>query len=351
MKRTTAVSLTLLPMAGVLTLFLVASRGASSRAGAAAPAQTPLDVVAAPGRVEPRSEEIKVGAPLNGKLHEVPVEEGDRVARGQVIAVLENDDYRARVALAEAQLAESRAQLRRVLNGARRQERQEALAAVNEASAELENARLEIERRETGYRQGVFSREEADRARRAFGVAQARHDAAVERHALIEDDPREEDRAKAEADVALAQAQLAEARALFEKTIVRAPVSGIVLRKHLKAGESFSDMRDTPIVTMGDTAALRVRVDVDETDVGKVRLGQRGYVTADAYSGRKFWGRVLRVGQLLGKKNVRTDQPSERVDNKILEVLLELDDGHELPAGLRVDAFLVAAGTDQDGRR
>jgi HlyD family secretion protein len=89
---------------------------------------------------------------------------------------------------------------------------------------------------------------------------------------------------------------------------------------------------------------LRVRVDVDETDVSKVRLGQRAYVTADAYGKQKFWGRVVRVGQQLGPKNVRTDEPTEKVDTKILEILVELDGGLELPDGLRVDAFVVPEG-------
>ena len=63
--------------------------------------------------------------------------------------------------------------------------------------------------------------------------------------------------------------------------------------------------------------------------------------TADAFDGVKFWGRIVRVGQVLGKKNVRADEPAERVDTKILEVLVLLDDGHELPLGLRVQTFIV----------
>jgi hypothetical protein len=84
-----------------------------------------------------------------------------------------------------------------------------------------------------------------------------------------------------------------------------------------------------------------VRVDVDETDVGKVHVGQKAYVTADAFGRQKFWGHVVRVGQQLGPKNIRTDEPTERVDTKILETLVELDPGAELPDGLRVDAFIV----------
>jgi len=94
------------------------------------------------------------------------------------------------------------------------------------------------------------------------------------------------------------------------------------------------------VITMADDSVLRVRLDVDESDVSKLRVGQRGYVTAEAYGTHKFWGRVIRVGGILGRKNVRTDEPSEHVDTKILETLVELEPGQALPLGLRVDAYV-----------
>ena len=286
---------------------------------------------------------------MSGKLQVLPVEEGDRVERSQVLAQLENADYRARVASAEATLRENEAALRRVVNGASAEERREALATLKAAEAVMENAGAEAERRRQLAAQGVVSREEADRYDREFRVARARHDEAQQRYALIEADAREEDRTRAEAEVSLARARLEEARALLEKTFVRSPVNGIVLRKHRKIGESVSTQFDSPIVTVADDTKLRVRVDVDETDVEKIRLGQPAYVTAEAFQGRKFWGRVVRIGRILGKKTIRTDEPTERVDTKILETLVELDDGRELPLGLRVDAFVVTGTTPQAG--
>lgn len=304
----------------------------------------PASLIAAPGRVEPVSEEIKVGAEISGRLREVPVEEGQRVRRGQVIAAVENGDYRARVASAEAQLARVEAELRRVVNGARGQERGEAWAAVKEAEAVMDSAQSELARRQRLARDGDISREEAERAERQYQVAKAKYEAMSQRHSLVDAGAREEDRARAEAEVALARANLAEARALLDKTFIRSPVTGVVLRKHLKAGElvlASPGAPGTPIITVADNSALRVRVDVDETDVGKLHVGQRAYVTAEAYGDRKFYGRVVRVGEVLGRKNVRTDEPTEKVDTKILETLVELEPGGDLKLGLRVDAFIV----------
>ena len=309
-------------------------------------------LVAGPGRVEPISEDIQIGSELSGKLKSVNVEEGDSIKRGRVLAVLMNGDYRAQVLSAEAQVNAREATLRKVVNGARQQERAQALSTVHETEAVMNNANAEMERRRKLFEAGVTSREEYERFAREFDVARARYREASEHHSLVDDHAREEDQAMAEADLRLAQANLEDARARYLKTIIRSPIDGTVLRKHHRNGESVSNSSTVPdpIVTIGDKNVLRVRVDVDETEVSKVRVGQKAYVTADAFGDKKFWGRVVRVSEQLGPKNIRTDEPTERVDRKILETLVELEAGAQLPVGLRVDAFIVADG-EQIARR
>jgi HlyD family secretion protein len=298
-------------------------------------------LIVAPGRVEAVSEEIRVSSERSGRLKKVNVEEGDRVRQGQVLAELENDDYRARVAAAEAELSEREAELRRTVNGARAEERREAEASMQAAKAVLDNAKSEAERRRGLADRNVISRDEAERFERAYQVARAQYQQAAQHFALVDAEAREEDRAHAEAAVATARAQLAEARAYLEKSYIRAPISGVILRKLRHTGESVSTQFDSPVITMADDSTLRVRLDVDERDVSKLRAGQRAYVTAEAYGTYKFEGRVIRVGRILGKKNVRTDEPSEHVDTKILETLVELEPGARLPLGLRVDSYVT----------
>jgi ABC exporter DevB family membrane fusion protein len=311
------------------------------------------ELIAGPGRVEPSSEDIKIGSELSGRLKIVNVEEGDAIHRGQVLAELENADYRAQVESSRANVVAKQATLRKVINGARRQERDEAWSSVNEAKAVMENAQSELHRRQELFVAGVVSREELERFAREADVAKAKYDAAVQQHALVDDRAREEDQSFAEADVKLVQAQFEEAQARYEKTFIRSPIDGTVLRKHHRSGESVSNSSTVPdpILTIGDRKTLRVRVDVDETDVSKVSVGQRAYVTADAFGKQKFWGHVVRVGQQLGPKNVRTDEPTEKVDTKILETLVELDPGSQLPDGLRVDAFILPEGAEVAANR
>ena len=188
-----------------------------------------------------------------------------------------------------------------------------------------------------------------ERYSRAADVARAQYQAKFQQHSLVDDHAREEDQSLAEADLHLAQAQLDGAQARYDKTFIRVPDRyGVVLRKHHRSGESVSNSSTVPdpVLTIGDRKTLRVRVDVDETDVGKVHVGQKAYVTAYAFGKQKFWGHIVRVGQQLGPKNVHTDQPTEKVDTKILVSLVELDPGAQLPDGLRVDAFILPDGAE-----
>lgn len=359
---------------------LIALRNRTAQTETVAAAQNPpeaeVQLVSAPGLVEPVSEEIEVGAEIGGRLREVRVAEGDRVQRGQILAVLENNDYaaqlreaeaarlaaEAQLASTEARRAQAAAELRRTVNGARAEERREAQAAVEQADAVLRNARTELERSRRLVEYGDVPRQEYDRAERDVRVAEARSRELRERFAFVNAAAREEDVARAEANVRLTEGQIREARAQIgraaaqaagaqarlDKSFIRSPITGVVLRRRLQAGESVSpENPNSSIFTIADSTVLRVRVDIDETDVGRIHPGQRVYVTADAYRGTRFWGRILRIGQVMGRTNVRTEEPTERVDRKVLETLIELNSGQQLPLGLRVDAFIIVDGAPQ----
>jgi HlyD family secretion protein len=272
------------------------------------------------------------------------VDEGDAIRKGQVLAVLVNDDYHAAVLAAQATLADRQANLEKTLNGARRQERAEALAAVRETETNVSNAAAEMERRQGLYEKGVVSREETESYENRYKVAKARYEEALQHYQLIDAEARPEDVEMARAAVRLTQADLNQNEARYEKSFIRAPLDGVILRRHHRAGEIVvsSAINPDPVFTLGDCRVLRVRVDVDESDVAQLRLGARAYVTARTFGERKFWGQVVQIGEQLGKKNVQTDEPAEHVDKKILETLVQLEAGHELPVGLRVDGYIEA---------
>ncbi len=345
-KKLAIIALVSLTVLMVSMQLFSAAHSSAVRTRIPAPSLSSADVIAGPGRIEPISEDIELGSELGGKLKFVNVEEGDPVRKGQVLAVLENDDYRAELASASAQVQEKEANLRKVTNGARSEERSEAQAAVRQAEAVMANAQAELARRQSLYQSGIISREELERYTREYNVAKSEYEEKSNHYSLLNTASREEDVAFAQADLRLALANEAESQARYDKTFIKSPIDGTVLRKHHRNGESVSNSAASPdpVLTIGDASILRVRVDVDESDVNKVRVGQSAYVRADAYGDQKILGHVVQVGRLLGPKTIRTDEPAERVDRKFMETVVELEPGAQLPMGLRVDAFILTDG-------
>ncbi len=251
-------------------------------------AQTaPQPVLAAPGLVEPASEERTIGSELIGTLSEVLVEENDTVHKGQTVAIIKNDEQLARL--------------------------NEAKANVSVAAAGLRLAEQELTRKAALVRRQNASQADLDRA-------QAEKDAATARLEL----------AKAQQDLAQAN---------YDKTLITTPIDGVILRRYVVSGEAVSNQPPTDIASVGDISKLRVRAEVDELDIARVQKGQRVTIKADALPELNASGTVIRVNQRLGGRQVQTDRSSERVDSKVLPVLIELDPGITLPVGLRVDVF------------
>jgi len=298
-------------------------------------------MVAAPGLVEPIGEEREVGSQVIGIIREILVEENDKVSEGQIIAVVDNKEQIARLASSRAELALRQAELERAVNGARAEERREARAAVAEADANLDLARREYDRRLPLTRSGAATQAALDQATSSLNANEARRSVMTERLAVLEAGSRAEDIAAARAQVSLAEANVALADALLDKTFIRSPLSGTVLRRQRVAGEAVTNVPPTPIAIVGDLRGLRVRAEVDETDIGRVTAGQRVEVTADAFPDRKFGGTVYRVSSRLGAKEVQTGRPADRADTKVLQVLLDLDPDVKLPVGLRVDDYFL----------
>ena len=186
MKRRILYSVILLAVAVAAVEAMKYGHGAAAAAAKPVIAAPETTVICAAGVIEPATEVIKLAAQVAGVLRDVPVEEGQRLRRGQVIAVIENADFVARVAAAEATVKERQASIDRLVNGSREQERRGAEAAVAEAKSVLADARADIERKTALFESGVLSRAERERAERDYHVAEARLTQATEHFALVD---------------------------------------------------------------------------------------------------------------------------------------------------------------------
>uniref|UniRef100_A0A0U1PAD0 Secretion protein HlyD n=1 Tax=Mizugakiibacter sediminis TaxID=1475481 RepID=A0A0U1PAD0_9GAMM len=129
---------------------------------------------------------------------------------------------------------------------------------------------------------------------------------------------------------------------MLEKSRIRAPVSGVVLQRELREGETVVALSPLPVARIGDLSQRYVRADIELLDIGRVRVGQRATITSDAYPGRRYAGTVVQLGQRMGERHSVSEDPADKRDVKVLDARIRLDGDPPLPVGLRVDVAIDA---------
>lgn len=316
--------------------------GEAKSPSAAATTAPPVEiawVAAAPGRVESKSGDIRVGSAMLGRVASVPVAMNGKVEADEVLVRLEDEEARARLAAAEAEASarvrerdaqtatSGRDDVRRAEDAVFQAER-----AVTGARYELDNA-LYTQRTDGGSVQLVADarkrlNDARDRLRReqaAFATAQSRSNVPAPN--------------RFEAAVIAARSDVQLAQLMLDRTRVRAPISGTVLQVHVKPGEVVTPSPEQPIVTIGDPSVVVVKAELDERDVAKVRVGQKAFVRSSAFPGQEFEGKVTALAPVLAAPRMSQRGPRRPTDVEVLEVTIEPEAKTPLMPGLRVDTF------------
>lgn len=343
-------------LAAVLQPWRTAVPPAAVPPAAALPALVAASAVSALGRIEPSSRLIQLGAWGPDVLADLAVDHGAPIHRGQVLGHLQSHaEAAARSDLIAAQLAEARDQLaaeealagRRIhaaeirLAGARaiaplRQDSQEA--AVREAEVDLANNLDILRAQQTLARSNAASKRSYDnqqalverqraglaglRARLAELKRQSAQDIAdaeaglqVERASL--------GKLRAAIPVTSLERQLAEAQAAADRRVLRSPIDGMVLNVLVRPGEAVGS---GAILSLGNVGSMQAVAEVYETDIGRVRLGQTATISGRALA-RPLTGRVVEIGRMIYKNDVLNVDPAAKVDARVVEVRVALDDG------------------------
>jgi HlyD family secretion protein len=242
---------------------------------------------------------IKVSSKVIGKVAWVGVVMGDHVQEGQVLVRLEDQEYQAQLAQAQANLGVARARLKELETGSRPQEIEAARAAVEQAAANLRYAELNLRRMEKLFAESVASQQQLDNARMQYDVCQAQVQSAQKNFELVRIGPRVEQIEYARAQVAQAQAAVDYAQTQVDSTLIRAPVTGTVLERLVERGEMVTTMNlggtsgvKASVVSLADLKDLQVELDINQNDFPKVSARQACLVTTDAYPDRVYRGVV-----------------------------------------------------------
>jgi len=295
----------------------------------------------APGRVEPLGGEIHIASSTPGRIAEVLVGINDRVAAGELLVRLDDEEAIARVQSAAAEAA-VRKHDRDASNavGKLAQDRRSAEDGVASAERQLQQQREELDRLLRASRGGAASQADRDKAREAMGKAKDRLEqsrASLRKALAAEGLP-----APTRVEVALtaARSELSAAEAALERTRIRAAAAGSVLQINAKIGEIAVPSPENWLVATGDLASLRVRAEFEDRDFARVRVGQSAIVRSDAFPGRDFEGKVGVLAQALGPSKLAQRGPRKPSDVDVLEVLVDLAGQTPLLPGMRVDVFI-----------
>lgn len=302
------------------------------------PATTPAApkwIAAAPGRIEPKSGEIRVGPALAGRIVEVRVAAGEVVDEGDLLVRIEDEEAKAKLDAAEAEAAARRRERDAGPLVAGRDDVRRAEDAVATSERALADARTDLDAL-------VRSKSAADAinaARNRLKEAKDRLQRDRDAWRTAQNRPNLPIANRLESALTAARADVWTAEAVLEKTRIRAPMKGTVLQVNAKLGELSAPQSEQPLVTIGDTSSLRIKAEIEERDVAKVKIGQKVFVRSEAYPGKDFEGTVSVIAPSLGppRMAVRTTRRASDVD--VLEVTVDLVPGSPLISGMRVDVF------------
>jgi HlyD family secretion protein len=231
--------------------------------------------VSATGKIQPKRQ-VSISANQMGRVTRVSVEEGDRVKVGQFLLEIDPRSLEGQLARGEASVAAAESSLQRVRS------------AVEQAKAALDLARLNFERQQELWKGGLTTRQEFERAQNEVVRAEADY------KANLQEIQTSEQRIKQE------QASLSTTKYDLTQVIISSPMDGIVTRRNIEEGETAvvgtMNNAGSQLLTIADMSQLEAEVEVDETDIPTVSLGQRARVTIDAVPNRTFRGHITEIG-------------------------------------------------------
>lgn len=292
------------------------------------------DTVVSPGIVEPWGAQVDLSAQESGWIAAILVQEGDVVARGQLLATLDDDTQRRAVDVAKADVAEAQAALAKITRGATREEIDQARADRDGAEARDRFTRAAAVRMAHLNDVGAVSDDDRDRALADASVQAAIVERTSARLAEIERGPRVEDRNAAAARLVAARARLHVAEASLDRRRITAPGDATVLLSRLHAGE-FYNAGTGPLFVLGDMTRLQVRLEVDEIDAAVPVPGESCTIYSDS-GVRLAKGTVVRLAPKMGRRALPLESPTARADVRVREVFIEVPSTSQLLPNQRV---------------
>lgn len=259
-------------------------------------------IVSASGKIQPKRQ-VNISANTMGRVTRLAVEEGQRVKAGEFLLEIDPRSLSGALQRGEASVAAAQSLL------------QQARTLVEQSRASLELARQNLRRQEELWKEGLTTRETLERAQNEVDVREAELRA------------RQQDVSTREQQIRQEEAGLETTRYNLSQVIIEAPMGGLVTRRNIEEGENVvvgtMNNPGTVMLTIADMSVLEAEVEVDETDIPSVSLGQTAKVTIDAVPGKTFTGRVTEIGNSPIQQAAAQQQTGRQATN--FKVVVTLD--------------------------
>jgi len=283
--------------------------------------------------------DAEVSFKIAGRVVERSVSEGESVKAGQAVARLDTSELAQEVALRSAEVRAAEAALAELVTGSRPEEIAQSEAVVRRMQADVARARADFKRLKKLYELDNVSVQDYDAAKSAVEVTTAKLGEAQEQLRLVQKGPRIEKIERSRAQLQQTKEALALAETRLSYATLTSPLTGLVLSHNIEPGEFVAP--GTPIVTVGDLEHVWLRAYVDETDLGRVKVGQAAQVAADTYPDKVYEGRVSFIASQaeFTPKSVQTKKERVKLVYRIKITIANPD--MELKAGMPADARII----------
>ena len=298
--------------------------------------------VAAVGLIEPASELIAIAPRVPGWIQTVHIAAGQSVKAGDPLFMLDGTDLKAELALREQAVRVAQAKLARLRASPRPEDVPIARAAVDEAKAKLEDAKVKLSIIDALVDRRAASDE--DRSQRRQAVARETADVAARQAELdrLLAGAWKEDIAVAESELAMAVASVARVQADLDRLTTLAPIDAVVLRLTARAGQyAPAGLLEEPLATLGSPGALHIRADFNEQDVPRVGVTSQAVAMLRGDAAAKIPLEFVRIEPLVTPKRALSGYAQERVDTRVMQIIFRIaDPAAKVMVGQQVDVFM-----------
>ncbi len=293
--------------------------------------------VVATGKVTPITK-VEIKSKASGIVKKLYVDAGDTVKKGQVLAELDRDEIEAQVNSARAQLLSSEANEKAAEADMKR-------AQVDAEGVDIPTLQRAYERAQDMAKSGVVSASALDDAQRAYILAVNKRD--VAKAQLVVSKAKV---AQAHADVQKSDASLKQLEEQLSYTTIESPIDGVVLSRDVEMGDAVSSIlvlgsAATLVMTIGDTSEVYVKGKVDESDIGKVYLGQPARIRVETFKDKTFTGHVTKISPMgVEKDNVTTFEVRVSINNPGGELKAEMTANAEIILDEHKNVLMIPEG-------